>query len=313
MKKIVCFGGGNAMPNVVLQGLKKYVLNITSITSMVDNGGSSGRLRKELNVLPPGDIRRHLIVLSNAPEWKKKLFNLRFGSERFDNKHKGHPFGNFFLAGLEYTLKDYEKVLDIIHDFLEIKYNKVLPATIEKTHVFAELENGEIIKGEKEIDISRDHDKNIKIKKIFLKPEVKAYTKVLGAIKEADLISIGPGDMYSSLMPCFLPKGIKESIQKSNAKKIFICPPLTKLGETNNFSVKIFAEECEKYIGCSLDNIFYENSLNFGSFKNLTITRIDKNLDKNRFIGNNFLKNKCDEVYDPDKVAKKIMEILLCP
>ena len=226
--KIVCFGGGNAMPKAVLAGLKKYDVDITTVTLMVDSGGSTGQLRRDFNVLPPGDIRRHLLALSNASQLKKDLFAFRFGHEEFDGGHKGHSFGNIFIVSLEYLLKDYEKALDVVHQFLEVK-GRCLPATVEKTHVFAVLDNGETVEGEDEIDVPKKHDPNLKIKEIFLKPDVKAYPPVLDAIKQADLIVIGPGDMYSSLLPCFLPKGMVEALKESKARKVFICPPMTKL------------------------------------------------------------------------------------
>ncbi len=311
MKKIVCFGGGNAMPKAVLPGLKRYPVKIISITSMIDNGGSTGQLRKDFNILPPGDIRRHLTALSDAPEWKKKLFSFRFGSEEFDNGHKGHSLGNIFLAGLENDLKDYEKVLEIVHEFMDIKNHQALPATIERTQVFAELENGEIIEGEDEIDAPKKHNVDLRIKKIFLNPKVNAYSKTLNAILEADLIVIGPGDMYSSLMPCFLPKGIKNAMQETSAKKVFICPPLTKFWETNGFSILDFSNESEKYIGCALNYIVYNNPVQIIK-RPITheIVKTNEKLDKNKFVCCNLLADGNEIIYDSDKVAKNLIKFL---
>ncbi len=316
--KIVCFGGGNALSKAVLVGLKNYEVDITTITSMVDSGGSSGKLRKELNVLPPGDIRRHLLALSNAPQWKKDLFSFRFGSEDFGSGHVGHPFGNIFIALLEYILKDYEKVLEIVHQFLEVR-GKCLPSTIEKTTLYAILENGEIIEGEDEIDVPKKHNPKLKIKEIFLKPQVKAYDKAIEAIEESDAIIIGPGDLYSSILPCFLPIGMKDAISKSSAKKIFICPPLTKIGETNGFSVLDFSKEVEKYIGCSLDFVIYNNSLphveRLMKYKAKEswvedVVKINENLDERVFIGENLLASTEEIVYDANKVSKIIMRLV---
>jgi len=311
-------GGGNAMPNAVLKGLKKYDLDITSVTSMVDSGGSSGQLRKDFNVLPPGDIRRHLLALSEAPEWKKELFKFRFGREEFGDGHGGHSFGNAFIAGLEYVLKDYEEVLKIVHEFLEVK-GRCLPATTEKTNLAAILENGQEIFGEDEIDVPKAHDPNLKIKKIFLKPEAKAYRPVLDAIENADLIVIGPGDLYSSLIPCVLPRGIKESLEKSNAKKILIVPAMTKIGETNGFSVLDFANEMERYIGSPLDFVIYNNFVpekeRVEKYKKEElnvheIVGINKDLDEKKFIGLDLLVKSGEIVYDPDKLADAVMKNL---
>jgi len=316
-RKIVCFGGGNGLPKAVLCELKKYPFEITTITSMVDSGGSSGQLKKDFNVLPPGDLRRHLLALSSAPSWKKELFSFRFGHEKFPGGHKGHCFGNVFLAGLEYVLRDYKKVLKIAHQFLEVK-GKCYPATIEKTELWAILENGQIICGEDEIDVPKKHSPSLSIKKVFLRPKVKAFKEAVLEIKKAEIIIIGPGDLFSSILPCFLPQGIKEAILKSQAKKILICPAMTKKGETKNFSVKDFAKEVEKYIASSLDFVVFNTR--FPSSKriklhqkkepsHLSMVRINKDLDKRKFIGEDLLLEKGEIFYDPKKVMKLLLKI----
>jgi len=253
-KKIICFGGGSALPTAVLSPLSRYDVNITSVTSMLDNGGSTGQLRKDFNILPPGDIRRHILALSNAPDWKKKLWTFRFGQEIFAGGNKGHSFANAFIAGLENSLKGYKKVLKVIHEFMEVK-GTVLPAIIEQANLYAELENGETIKGEDEIDIAKKHNSGLKIKKVYIKPETKTYPPVLKAIAKSDLIIIGPGDLYSSCAPCFLSSGIKTALKRSGAKKLFICNIMTKSGETNGFSVLDFTLEIERYIETKLDYV----------------------------------------------------------
>ena len=113
-KNILCFGGGSVVPKLIIEPLKKHPFRITGVTSMVDSGGSTGQLRRDFNVLPPGDIRRHVLALSQAPKWKKELWQFRFGGEDFGSGHKGHNFANAFIAGLECSLKDYRKVLDVV-------------------------------------------------------------------------------------------------------------------------------------------------------------------------------------------------------
>jgi len=316
--KVVCFGGGNAMPRVVLEELKKYPVEITSVTSMVDSGGSTGQLRKELNVLPPGDIRRHLLALSEAPEWKKELWNFRFGNEEFEGGHKGYNFANIFIGSLEYILKDYEKVLDIAHEFLEIKNHKALPATLDKVHLCAELENGEKIVGEDEIDVPKKHNPKLKIKEVYLKPEAKAYPKVLEKIKEADQLIFGPGDFYSSVIPCFLPKGMKEAIQKTKAKKVFICPLMTKLGETQNFSVMNYTKEIEKYIGCELDFVLFNNFIpekeRVEKYKSeepqlIKIVDFSELPNTKKFVGKNLLVKEGPILHHPKKVIEEILKL----
>jgi uncharacterized cofD-like protein len=317
-KKVVCFSGGNAIPRAILMPLKKYPVDITSITSMVDNGGSSGQFRENFNVLPPGDIRRHILALSNASDWKKELWNFRFGKEKFDGGHKGHNFANAFIAGLEYNLKDYDKVLKVVNEFMEVK-GKVLPATIEQTQIYAELENGEIIKGEDEIDVPKKHDPNLKIKKAYLEPEAKAYQPSLDAVAEADLITIGPGDLYSSSIPCLLMKGMKEAFKKTKAKKIFICNTMTKLGETNNFSVSDFVNEAEKYMGCDFDYVIYNTEIpskeRLEKFKKeelgiLDLVKVDKNLDEEKFIGTKIIEKTGPIVHNPEKLVKLLISLI---
>ena len=317
-KKIVCFGGGSGLPKVVLESLKKYnEFSITSVTSMVDNGGSTGQLRRDFNVLPPGDIRRHILALSEAEDWKKKLWKFRFGHEEFPGGHKGHSFANVFIAGLEYVTKDYEKVLEIVHDFMKVK-GRCLPATTDQVQLVAKLENGEEAVGEDEIDVPKKHDANLKISEVFLRPEGNAYPPVIDVIKEADVIIIGPGDLYSSLIPCFLPKGIKEAMQESKAIKIFICPAMTKLGETQGFDVKKFAEEVERYIGCELDYVLFNNQVpdeeRIKKFKeeNPHLLKIVpfEGVSSEKFVGRDLLLDEGPILYDPVKVEKALIELI---
>ena len=316
--KFVCFGGGNAMPKVVLSELKNYGVDIVSVTSMVDNGGSTGALRRELNVLPPGDIRRHIFALSDVEEWKKKLWKFRFANSIiFEGGHAGHNFANVFIAGLESVLGNYDAVLGILQDFMKVR-GKCLPATTDKTMLYAELENGQIIKGEDEIDVPKRHDGNLKIKRIFVEPQSKGYKKVIEEIKDADVILIGPGDLYSSILPNFLHWGIAEAIRESNAKKIFICPAMTKFGETNNFSVEDFANEVEKYIGSELTYILYNNTIPSGNRIHLymneeplvrEVVPFSKNLPE-KFIGADLLKESGGIEYDSSKVVTKVLDLV---
>lgn len=319
IKKIVCFGGGNAVPKLLMAELKKYPVEITGVTSMVDNGGSAGQLRVDFNVLPPGDIRRHILALSNAPEWKKDLWKFRFGREEFEGGHKGHNFANVFIGGLEYILKDYKKVLKIVHDFMEVKEKyQALPATIDKVQIIAELENGKIIEGEDEIDVPQKHNPKLKIRKVYLSPKARIFPETKKAILEADLITLGPGDLYSSTIPCLLPEGIKATFKKTKAKKIFICNSMTKLGETNNFSVLDFTNEIEKYLGCPLDFVIYNTEIpaqkRIKEYKKeepliLDLVKAAQNLAKKKFIGKNLLVKSGPIIYDSKKVVKILLKL----
>jgi len=321
--RVVCFGGGSALPKVVLAGLKNYPVMITSVTSMVESGGSTGQLRRDLNTLPAGDISRHLIALSDAPQWKRSLFYSRFGEDKFSREHIGHRFGTFFISVLEYLSKDFEKALQSASEFLEVKKHRSLPATLGKTNLLAILMNGQVVKGEGEIDVPKKHNPKLRIKKVYLKPKVKAYPLVLAAIRKADLIVIGPGDIYSSLIPCFLPDEIKGAVRKSKALKILVCNIMTKKGESDNFTVMDFVREIEKYTGCSLDFVLYNNKIpdknRIREYKKekplfLDLVKIDSLIksgqDENKFIGKNLLLNKGPIEHDPKKISKILISLI---
>lgn len=318
MKKIVCFGGGNVVPKVILEPLKKYPVEITSMTSMAESGGSTGQLRKDFNVLPSGDISRHLVALSDAPEWKKNLFSSRFGREKFPGGHIGHRFGTVFISLSERFLGKFEKALEAASDFLEVKKHKALPATIAKVQLMAELENGKIIEGEDEIDFPKKHNPKLRIKRLFLKPKAKIFPPARSAIIAADLIVLGPGDLYSSTIPCLLPQGTKIALKKSKAKKVFICNTLTKLGETANFSIMDFVNEVEKYLGCSLNFVIYHKNRispeKIREYKKINplvsgAVRIDKELSSPKFIGENLLARYGLLTYNSKKLAKIIFNL----
>lgn len=316
--KIVCIGGGNLMPGLLLEPFKKYPVQLTGITSMVDSGGSSGQLRQHFGVLPPGDIRRHVLALSNAPKWKKELWAFRFGDEVFEDGHKKHTLGNAFIAGLEVSLKKYNKVMEIVSDFMELDGNRALPMIIEKTHIYAEMENGEIVEGEGEIEIPVKHDPNLKIKKVFPNPAIRLFPESKKAILDADLIIIGPGDLYTSTIACFLAEDAPAVFRKAKGKKVLIGNTVTRISETRGFSILDFVSEVEKYMGSKLDYVLYHNKpldkdLLAGFQKEnpqigLAIT-IDDNLPKEKFIGADIYK-KNEFAYDPKKVISNIFKII---
>ncbi|MFA6376273.1 MAG: 2-phospho-L-lactate transferase CofD family protein [Candidatus Paceibacterota bacterium] len=317
-RKIVCLGGGTIIPNLLLKPLKKKGFQITGITSMIDSGYSAGQIRDDFNVLPPGDIRRHVLALSSAPEWKKNLWSFRFGREDFGEGHIGHPFSNVFMAGLEISFKNYRKVIEFVSDFMELKDNQALPMIITQSHIIAELANGEIIKGEWEIDALENHDRNLKIKKVYLETEAKIFPEAKKAILEADLILVGPGDLYSSIVPCFLPNGATAVLKKAKAKKILISNSLAKLGETNGFTTLEFANEVEKYMGTSLDYVLYHNKpidkelmaeYQKENPQICGLIAVDEDLPKDKFIGADILQ-KDKLPFDSKKIISNIFKII---
>lgn len=319
-KKIVCFGGGAVVPERVMKPLKdsgQFV--VCGVTSMMDNGGATGQLREDFHILPPGDIRRHLLVLSDAPVWKKDLWKFRFGHEEFPGGHKGHSFANVFIGGLEYVIKDYGKVLEIIHDFLEIKKHRALPATIDKIQVCAVLDDGTKIIGENEIDVPKVHDPRKRIIDIYLSSKAKVYPETKKRIGEADVLIFGPGDLFSSIIPCLLVDDVKKIIIKSKAKKILVCSTMQKMGETNNFSVLDFAKEVEKYIGCDLNFVIYNtgvisrDKLELYKKENPSLVApvtIDKNLPKSKFAGFDLLQDDSEMEHSPQELFKILNDFI---
>ncbi|MFA5386752.1 MAG: gluconeogenesis factor YvcK family protein, partial [Candidatus Paceibacterota bacterium] len=222
--------------------------------TMADDGGSSGILREEFGILPPGDLRRALVALSSESQILADLFNYRFSN---GVGLKGHSFGNLFLTALERITGDFNQAVKEAGKILGIK-GKVIPVTLDYTRLFARLENNFLVVGESNIDVPK-HDGRLFIKEVFLNPKPKANKEALEAIKEADLIIIGPGDLYTSIIPNFLVKGIKEAIQKSQAKKIYISNIMTKFGETNHFTAEDFFATIEKYLGKNVIDYFLVN------------------------------------------------------
>jgi len=253
MKNVVVIGGGTGV-FTVLTGLKDYAFHLSAIVTTADDGGSSGVLREEFGILPPGDIRRALVALSSDSPVLANLFNYRFEN---GTGLKGHSFGNLFLTALERITGDFNQAIKEASKILGIK-GKVIPVTLDYTRLFARLENDFIVVGESNIDVPK-HDGSLFIEEVFLNPEPKANKEAIKAIKEADIIIVGPGDLYTSIIPNFLVKGIKEAIKKSRAKKVYICNTMTKYGETNKFTAEDFFATLEKYIGKGVIDYFLVN------------------------------------------------------
>lgn len=245
MKKVVTIGGGTGS-YVVLRGLKAYPLDITAVISMFDSGGSSGVLRDEFGILPPGDIRRALVALSEGPrsEILRELFNYRFEN---GGSLKGHSFGNLFIAALSGIYGSDIEAIRKASELLDLK-GTVLPVSLDHSNLHAMLEDGTEIVGETNIDIPK-HDGTSRIQKVFLKPEAKLFEDTDKALREADLIVIGPGDAYTSLIPNLLVRGMQEALKASTAKKIFVCNLLTKWGETHDYVASDIARIVLSYSG----------------------------------------------------------------
>jgi len=255
MKKITAMGGGTGT-FVVLSGLKQHDVDLGVVVNMMDSGGSTGRLRVQLGVLPPGDIRQCFVALSEAPDLWRRLFLYRFEGGDFD----GHNFGNVFLSALEKVSKNYDEVLETASFVLKTK-GKVLPVTLEKTHLCVTYANGTVVKGEADIDSNLY--KQAVIKKAFLEPPVAAYPHAIRRIKKSDMVIIGPGDLYTSIIPLFLVDGVREALQTTKAKLVYVVNLMTKAGQTNNYTAKDHVADIEQYLGRQIDIIImHKGTLN---------------------------------------------------
>lgn len=255
-KKIVVIGGGTGV-YTVLTGLRPHFENLTAIVTMADDGGSTGILREEFGILPPGDVRRALVALSASDnKILSELFSYRFQE---GSGLTGHTFGNLMLTALERLTGNFENAIEEAGKIL-VTYGKVVPVTLQRPRLFAELESGEVVKGESNINIPH-HDGNLKIKRIWLKPAVTLNPRAKKAILEADAVVLCPGDLYTSLVPNLLVKGMKGALRKTKAKVIYFTNLMTKFGETANFRSSDFVRIVSNYIGKDvLDYVVVNNA-----------------------------------------------------
>lgn len=253
--RVVTIGGGTGQ-FTVLSGLKKQPVDLTAIVTMADNGGSTGVLRDELGALPPGDLRQCLVALSEADDVMRELFTYRFSNGGL----KGHTFGNIFISTLETVTGSLDEALNHLGDILNIK-GKVIPVTLDHVDLVMELKNGKILKGEHDIS-SYQLVSKFGIKKMSLVPRAKLNKKATSAIHNADVIIVGPGNFYSSVVPNFLVDGMGKAFLQSKAKKIFIANLMNKHGQTDDFTIGTYIKELEGIIGKpAFDAVLYNTTL----------------------------------------------------
>lgn len=244
--RVVVIGGGTGIYTALL-GLKKLPVDPTAVVTMMDSGGSSGRLRDELGQLPPGDVRQCLVAL--APDDSgtlvlRQLFGYRFPA---GTDLENHNFGNLFLSALAEVTGGMDRAIQDAGRILAIR-GKVLPVTLNSTHLCARLVNGDIIVGEANIDV-REEDEPLRIDYVYLDPKAYVYRPVVDELEHADIIVLGPGDLYTSIIPNLLVEGVPEAIRRSPAKKAYVCNLMTKHGESDGFRASDFIKEVQAYLG----------------------------------------------------------------
>lgn len=248
--RIVALGGGTGLPSV-LRGLKNYTANLTAIVTVADDGGSSGRLRGDLGMLPPGDIRNCMIALADTEPLMEQLFQHRFESGEL----AGHNFGNLFLAAMEQVVGDFVTGLGESSRVLAVR-GTVLPATLDNVTLHALLSDGQVIRGE-----SRIGHASLPIQKVWMDPpDATPLAEAIEAIKGADMIVLGPGSLYTSVLPNLLVTPIADAIRRSKALKVYVANIMTQPGETDHFSLTDHVATLEKHVGPDLIDVVLVNN-----------------------------------------------------
>ena len=241
---ITTIGGGTGTFNV-LSGLgKNKQLNLAAIVTVADSGGSTGELRDEFGILPPGDVRRAIVALAEDTEVVRRLFEYRFKEGR---SIAGHTVGNLLLTALSDIMGDFERGIEELSEMFNV-HGKVIPVTLDNVHLGVTLENGDQIVGETDIDIPK-HDASIPIRDAFLLGGGRLNPRAKEAIENSDYVIVGPGDLYTSIVPNLLCQGMVETLRMADAKIIYVCNVMTKHGETDGFAVEDFVRVIEHYLG----------------------------------------------------------------
>ncbi|MCF8002337.1 MAG: YvcK family protein [Halanaerobiales bacterium] len=308
--KVVAIGGGTGLANL-LRGLKEFTGNITAVVTVADNGGSSGKLREELDILPPGDIRNCLVALADQEPLMEDLFQYRFHKE---GDLKGHSFGNLFIAAMSEVLGDFEEAVEESSKVLAIR-GRVLPSTNENVNLGAVYEDGSEKIGESEIP-----DKQRIINGVYLKPSSVSITEnVKNALLEADYILVGPGSLYTSLIPNLLINGMVENIKKSEAQKVFITNVMTQPGETSGYTAYDHIKAVYNHTGSQIfDHIIVNKNGNkkelLDKYAEQGAYPVEDDIDKLNELNINIVEGKLIQSgdyirHDPHKLAEMIVEL----
>jgi uncharacterized cofD-like protein len=307
--KVVALGGGTGLP-VVLRGLKQFSSNLTAVVTVADDGGSSGRLRGDLGILPPGDIRNCLVALADTEPLMEELFQHRFETGEL----KGHSFGNIFLAAMERTAGDFVTALRESSRVLAVR-GTVLPATLDPVTLWAELVTGEHIDGESNIGKSP-----AKISKIGLEPpDATPLAEAINAIYDADMVVLGPGSLYTSVIPNLLVKPIQEAVRSTHAVRVYVANVMTQPGETTHYSVDDHLQAIEQQVGKGLIDVVLVNN------QAIEHSALQKYLDEGaepvlpRIGGRSWPEIVAEPLiavdgvirHDPDRLARALLRILV--
>ncbi|HOG24223.1 MAG: Gluconeogenesis factor [Candidatus Omnitrophica bacterium ADurb.Bin292] len=307
--RVVAIGGGTGL-STMLEGIKHFTSNITAIVTVTDTGGSSGRLRDEMDMLPPGDIRNCLVALADAGPLIRDLFQYRFVT---GEGLKGHSFGNLFITALSMVTGDFEKAIAESSKVLAIR-GRVLPSTLDKVTLVGEFTDGTRQEGETNITGARKP-----LRSIHLKPDdCKACPEALDAISSADLVIMGPGSLYTSILPNLLIQDIRDSIVNSDAYKVYICNAMTQPGETVGFSAWDHLRTIIEHTDPRIVDAVYVNTAKipeplFQRYREVGALPVkldlDKILDKGyELVTDEVLKSDSQVRHDAEKIMKSIID-----
>lgn len=248
--RMVCIGGGHGLSNL-LRGLKEYTGNLAAVVTVADDGGSSGRLREELQMLPPGDFRQCIVALSDVEPLMTRLFQYRFGS---GGDLEGHSFGNLFIAAMIGVTGNFEKALRESSRVLNVR-GQILPSTLSNVTLHGELADSRVVAGEHHITAAGS-----RVERVRLSPEhVEAHAEAVAAILNADMVVIGPGSLYTSVLPNLLVEGIAAAVRQTAALRVYVCNVATEAGETDHYDVASHIEAIERHIGPGMLDVVLVN------------------------------------------------------
>lgn len=248
-RKVVVIGGGTGVSNM-LRGIKLFNQDITAIVTMADDGGGSGFLRREMGILPPGDLRNCLVALANSSGAMENLLQFRFQ----DGVLKGQNFGNLLIAALTEIYQDFETAIEETAKVLNIS-GKVYPVTLDNVHLEGEFENGDKCIGESKIPIIAERE-NLRIKKLRTFPEKAViFPKAKAAIEQADIVILGPGSLYTSLISNLVVEGVADALLKTKAKKYYVSNIMTEPGETGGYSIRDHVKAIRDHGGDIVDKV----------------------------------------------------------
>jgi len=308
--RIVAIGGGTGMPTL-LRGLKEVTDNITAVVNVVDDGGSSGRLRRDLGILPPGDFRNNLVALSEVEPLMAELFQHRFEGA---GELEGHSFGNLFLVAMTDVTGNFEHAIRESSRVLAVR-GKVLPSSLTDIELYAELENGETVRGESVIPRAPSP-----IKRVFVKPaQAPGYPEAISEILHADIIVLGPGSLYTSIMPPLLVGDIARAVKNNRtALKVYICNVATQPGETDGFGVAEHVRALHDHIGLGLfDYVIYNSNMlaaqKIAPGSNVTVVTLDPAASARfpsiEFVPADVVRDDNPLRHDPGKLSSAVMRL----